>query len=87
MSPRKEDTKLEEAYRARSAELRGMAAGMSADLRDTMLDAADHWETLAKQAESVARSKKLIKDWEHGRNKAYATWSARAQINDSGAGA
>lgn len=70
------ETTLEEAYRARSAELRGMARGMSPDLRDTLLDAAQHWETLAKQAESVARSKRLIQDWERGRDKATALLQA-----------
>jgi hypothetical protein len=58
---------VEDAYRMRSAELRGLAATMSADLRDTILDAADHWEALAQQAGTVARSRKLIKEWERGK--------------------
>jgi len=70
--PDPDDTMIETAYRARSAELRGMAARMSSDLRETMLDAAEHWETMAKQAEAIARSKKLIKDWERGRDNAFA---------------
>lgn len=73
--PHPDDTMNEATYRARSAELRGMAARMSSDLRETMLDAAAHWETLAKQAEALARSKKLIKDWERGRDNAYAAQS------------
>jgi hypothetical protein len=61
------DSEIEEAYRLRSTELRGLAASMSGDRRDMMLDVADHWETLAQQAGAVARSKKLIKDWESGK--------------------
>ena len=72
-----DDTMIETAYRARSAALRGMAGRMSAELRATMLDAARHWETLAEQAETLARSKKLIEDWKHGRNDAYAAASRR----------
>lgn len=71
----RKDTAVEEAYRARSAKLRGMAETMSAGLRETMLDAAIHWETMAKQAESIARSKKLIKDCARGRDSAYETAS------------
>lgn len=74
-SPHPDDTMIEAAYRARSAELRGMAARMSSDLRETMLDAAEHWETMAKQAGALARSKKLIKEWERGRDLAYAAQS------------
>lgn len=73
--PHPHDTMNQAAYRARSAELRGMAARMSSDLRETLLDAAAHWETLARQAEALARSKKLIKDWERGRDSAYAAQS------------
>lgn len=58
---------IEDAYRLRSAELRGRAATMSGDLRETILDAADHWDALAQQAGAVARSKKLIKEWERGK--------------------
>ena len=58
---------MEDAYRAKSAAARGLAAGMSGENRDTLLDVAEHWATLAKQAETVARSKKLIKDWERDR--------------------
>jgi hypothetical protein len=58
---------IENAYRAKSAEARGLAAGMSGDNRDTLLDVAEHWETLAKQAETLARSKRLISDWERGK--------------------
>lgn len=67
---RNDDTLMEDAYRARSAELRGLAANMSGVARDTILDAADHWETLAEQAEIVARSKKLISDWQNARKAA-----------------
>lgn len=73
--PHPHDTMNQAAYRARSAELRGMAARMSSDLRETLLDAAAHWETLARQAEALSRSKKLIKDWERGRDNAYAAQS------------
>lgn len=62
-----EDADVSDAYRARSEQLRGLAAGLSGDVRDTMLDAAEHWDSLAKQAGVVARSKKLIKDWELGK--------------------
>jgi hypothetical protein len=58
---------MEDAYRAKSAEARDLAAAMSAENRDTLLDVAEHWETLARQAEAVARSKRLIKDWERDR--------------------
>ena len=51
------------AYRARSAEVRNLAEAMTGDMRTTMLDVADHWETLAKQAETLARSKRLIQSW------------------------
>ncbi|MGE4064765.1 MAG: hypothetical protein AB7E79_15485 [Rhodospirillaceae bacterium] len=61
---------MEDAYRSRSAELRALASHMSGDLRDTILDVADHWETLAQQAGQVARSKKLINDWESAKLRA-----------------
>ena len=37
---------------------------MSGDARDTMMDMAEHWNTLALQAEAIARSKELISAWE-----------------------
>ncbi len=57
-------TELEDAYLRRSAQLRGLAATLSGDRRETLMDAADHWEMLAQQACAVARAKKLIKDWQ-----------------------
>jgi len=60
----KDSTDLEGAYRARSVALRGMASSLSGGARDTMMDMAEHWETLAVQAEAVARSKRLISAWE-----------------------
>lgn len=86
-SPAPDETMIEDAYRARSAELRGMAERMSSDLRETMLDAAVHWETMAKQAESLARSKKLIKDWRRGHDNAYAAAArigAGADLHEAG---
>jgi hypothetical protein len=62
-----EDADVAEAYRARAEQLRGLAAGLSGDLRETLLDVAEHWESLATQASVVARSRKLIKDWELGK--------------------
>lgn len=63
-----QEAEVEQAYRARSAQLRGLAAHLSGDARDTVLDVADHWDTLALQAETVARAKKLIRDWEQGKS-------------------
>lgn len=62
-----DDTEMQAEYRARSAELRGLAAAMSGATRNTILDMADHWETLAKQAETIVRSRKLIEEWERER--------------------
>ncbi len=61
------ESDMEDAYRLRSTALRGLAAKLSGELRDTMLDAADHWDGLAAQAQALARSKKLIAEWENGR--------------------
>jgi hypothetical protein len=63
----KDKTDIEDAYRARSVALRDMASSMSGDARDTLMDMAEHWETLALQAEAVARWKKLISAWEKTR--------------------
>jgi hypothetical protein len=54
----------EHPFRAKSAQARKRAARMAGEMRETLLDVAEHWETMARQAEALERSKQLIREWE-----------------------